>query len=156
MCTHQEVLFLQNWCRVLRPNYVKCLAKCRAHKRCFYRSFSPALPSAVISKKLISLPSASLRLCDATSMTCIRVSAVSSDLVPEGDLIWAKVPCAEQIYFNIIDLFETQLRQFPCGHTPQPCKDSHTSDGLHPNISRATFLRRQWVRPLRQMHNSCS
>lgn len=44
MCTHQEVLFLQNWCRVLWPNYVKCLAKCRAHKRCLLQVFLSCSP----------------------------------------------------------------------------------------------------------------
>lgn len=69
------------WCTfqscwgVIWPNYVKCLAKCLSLL---------TLPSPVISKKVISLPHSELRLCDTTPITCIRVFAVSSYLVPEG------------------------------------------------------------------------
>ena len=77
-------------------------------------------------------------------LLCIRVTTVSSYLVPEEVSFHEPetVSCAEQMAPDNTVLFigngSTELH----ANTPKPCKETHTSDGHHPNTSGTPPLRK--------------
>lgn len=144
---------LQNCCRVIWPNYVKCLAKCLA--RAYYTSpFScsstPNYKQEIDKPAKLWIKAVWCNFSDLYQSFCCgfifgpwgEVSFYELKFSVQDSYIWT-MPCSSSRHCSKFHINTAQHRY--SGH-----------DGLRVNSSETMLLRKPWAKPLKQERNSCS